>query len=404
MPNTTLTHQMIARKAAEIFMEEGNFIKHTNRERESDIAKETAGYKSGQSVRIKLPPVPVTYAGAVFAGGGVAPDNNESSVTLTVDKQLHVPVTFTTIEKLMNIADFTTTFLRPAVQSLVSKVENDAMVEAYRTIPNVLGTAGTIPTTIAPYAQARGMLNRFMAPSGDRVSLVSSDVNANMVSADRLLFNPGSISEQYSTGAMGDTQGMDFFENQSLPTHTNGTQASWTVNAAGQTGAVLNIAGLTVGQTILRGTVFTIAGVRSVHPITGVAHPAANLRSFVATADFTAAAITGAISIYPAIVPTSATVIGTVNASPGASAACTMFGAASSALRQNLIMHKNAIAMGFVPLPIIASTEGYTYSTKDFSIRVMTGGDFTNDRESTRIDVLYGQVTVRNDHAARVSE
>lgn len=404
MANTTLTHQMLAREAADIFMEEGNFIKFLNRERESDIGKETTGYKSGNSVRIKIPPVPVTYSGSLFAGGAAAPDNVETSVLLTVDKQEHVPVTFTAVEKVMNIADFKETFLRPAVQSLVSKVEANAMIEAYKTLPNVLGTAGTIPTTISPYAQARGMLNRFMAPTGMRTSLVSSDVNANMVSADRVLFNPRSIADQYATGAMGDTQGMNFFENQSLPTHTNGTQASWTVTGAGQTGSTLNISGLTAAQTILRGTVFTIAGVRSVHPITGVAHPAANLRSFVVTADFTAAGATGAISIYPPITPTTATVIGTVNASPAPAAACTMFGAASSALRQNLIFQKNAIAMAFVPLPKIASTESYTYTTKDFSIRVMTFGNGQTDTESTRIDVLFGQTTVRPDHAARVSE
>jgi hypothetical protein len=248
------------------------------------------------------------------------------------------------------------------------------------------------------------MLNRFMAPTGNRVSLVSSDVNANMVSADRLLFNPSSIASQYATGAMGDTQGMDFFENQSLPVHTNGTQASWTVNGAGQSGTTLNIGGLTAAQTILRGTVFTIAGTRSVHPITGVAHPAANLRSFVVTADFTAAGVTGAISIYPAITPTSASLIGTVNASPANAASCVMVGAASSALRQNLVMHKNAVAMGFAPLPVLASCEGYTFSTKDFSIRVMTFGNGQTDVENTRVDVLYGQVTVRPDHAARVTE
>ena len=246
-------------------------------------------------------------------------------------------------------------------------------------------------------------MNRFMTPMGDRIALVSSDVNSNMVAADRVLFNPN-VKDQYTTGSMGDTQGFKFFENQSLPTHTNGTQASWTVNGAGQTGSTLNIGGLTATQTILKGTVFTIAGVRSTHPITGVAHPAANLRNFVVTADFTAAAATGSISIYPAITPTTASLIGTVNASPAASAACTMFGAASAALRQNLLFHKNAFAAAFVPLKVIASCPGYTYSTPEFSLRVMQFGNGLTDVENTRIDVMYGQVTVRNDMAARVSE
>ena len=402
MANVTLTHQMVAREAAEMFLEEGNFIKNINRAREEDIAKETAGYKSGASVRIKIPPVPTVFSGATFAGGGAAPDNVETSVTLTVDQQRHVPVTFTAVQKVMDIADFKATFLRPAVQSLVSYVEADIMQKAYQTLPNILGTAGSVPTNIAPFAAARGMMNRFMTPMGDRIALVSSDVNSNMVAADRVLFNPN-VKDQYVTGSMGDAQGFNFFENQSLPTHTNGTQASWTVNGASQTGSTLNIGGLTASQTILKGTVFTM-GVRSVHPITGAAHPAANLRSFVVTADFTAAGATGAISIYPPITLTTANVIGTVNASPTTGATCVMYGAASAALRQNLTFHRNAFAAAFVPLPVLASCEGYTYKTPNFAIRVMTFGNGQTDVENTRLDVLYGQVTVRNDMAARVSE
>ncbi len=403
MANTTLTHQMVAREAAKIFMEEGNFIKNLNRNREVDVGKETAGYKSGSTVKIKIPPVPVTYSGSNFAGGGAAPDNVETSVSLTVDKQRHVPVTFTAVQKVMDVADFRETWLRPAVQSLVSTVEADMMATAYSTFANVYGTPGTIPSTVAPFATARGALNRFMAPMGDRVSLVSSDVNSSMVAADRALFRPD-VGDQYTTGAMGDTQGFKFFENQSLPVHTNGTATGWTVNGAGQTGSTLNIGGLTSGQTILKGTVFTIAATRSVHPITGAAHPAANLRSFVVTADFTASGTTGSIGIYPPITPTTSSVIGTVNASPANSAPCTMSGAASTAYRQNLAFHKNAVAAAFVPLPVLASCEGYTYSTPEFSIRVMTFGNGQTDVENTRIDVLYGQVTVRPDHGARVTE
>jgi hypothetical protein len=34
----------------------------------------------------------------------------------------------------------------------------------------------------------------------------------------------------------------------------------------------------------------------------------------------------------------------------------------------------------------------------------MTFGDGLNDIERTRIDVLYGNATVRNDHACRITE
>jgi hypothetical protein len=403
MPNTILTHQMVAREAAAMFEEEGTFIKNINRDRESDIDRDVSGYTSGTSVKIKIPPTPVVYNGASFAGGGSAPDQNETFETLTVDTQKHVPLTFTATQKAMELADFKERFLRPAIQALVSTTEADLMVKAYREVPASLGTAGTVPTTIAPFAAARGAMNRQMAPMGKRFALVSSDVNTNMVAADRVLFRPD-VADQYTTGSMGDTQGFKFFENQSLPVHTNGTQASWTINGAGQTGSTLNIGGLTATQTILRGTTFTIPAVREVHPITGAPYPAANLRTFVVTADFTAAGTTGSINIWPPITPTTSSLVGTVNASPANGATCTMFGAASSALRQNLTFHRDAFAAAFVPLPVLASCEGYTFKTDNFAIRVMTFGNGQSDTESTRIDVLYGFSKVRAGHAARVSE
>ena len=403
MANTILTHQMVAREAAAMFEEEGTFVRNINTDRESDIGKDASGYTSGAAVRIKIPPVPTVFDGSNFAGGGSAPDQTESYVSLTVDTQKHVPLTFTAVEKAMSLENFRERFLRPAVQSLVSNVEADLMVKAYRDTPNVLGTAGTVPSTVAPYASARGRMNKFLAPMGQRYALVSSDVNANMVAADRALFNPN-VGDQYKTGAMGDTQGYKFFENQSLPVHTNGTQASWTINGASQTGTTLNIGGLTASQTILKGTVFTIPTVRSVHPITGQSHPAADLRQFVVTADFTASGTTGSISIYPAITLTTSSVVGTVSNSPANGATCTPVGSASTAYRQGLAFHRNAFAAAFVPLPVLASCEGYSFKTDNFSIRVMTFGNGQTDVENTRIDVLYGYTPVRRDHAARVTE
>jgi hypothetical protein len=403
MPNTILTHQMIAREAAAMFEETGTFLNHINRSREADIGRDVNGYTSGSSVRIKVPPTPAVYSGAAFAGGGAAPDHVETFETLTVDQQRHVPITFTAVEKAMSLVEFKDRFLRPAIQALVSTVEADLMQRAYREIPSVSGTAGTIPTTIAPFAQARGALNRAMCPMGDRFALVSSDLNSNMVSADRLLFQPN-VSNQYKTGSMGDTQGFSFFENQSLPVHTNGTATGFTVNGAGQTGTSLAIGGLTGGQTITRGTSFTLPTVREVHPITGQAYPAANLRTFVVTQDFTAGGTTGTIQIFPAITPTTGTLVGTVSNSPANGAAAAIFGAASTSYRQNLTFHKDAFAAAFVPLPVLASCEGYSYKTDNFGLRVMTFGNGQSDTESTRIDVLYGFGAVRRTHAQRVSE
>jgi P22 coat protein - gene protein 5 len=127
------------------------------------------------------------------------------------------------------------------------------------------------------------------------------------------------------------------------------------------------------------------------------------LRQFVVTADYAGGA--GNVPIFPAITPTTSTVVGTVVASPATAAPLTIVGAASSARRQNLVFHKDAFASAFVPLPVLASCEGYTATMKNVSVRVMTFGDGKLDLENTRVDVLFAlPAAIRPDHSCRVTE
>jgi hypothetical protein len=403
MANNILTHQMLAREAAAMLSEEMNFLSNINRGREEEFKTQPNGYKKGDSVDIGIPPVPTVFDGSNFAGGGAAPDQAEQKVRLQLATQKHVPLTFTAKEKALSITDFKERFLKPAMNSLGSVVQADLIQRAVVATPNVVGTPGTIPNTFKTYGQARGTLERFLAPEGDRSVLVSSDASNELADAIKNQQNPGdTVNKSFLQGYMTRAQGFDMFENQSLPIFANGSATGFTVNGAGQTGATLNIGGLTAAQTILKGTVFTIPGVYAVHPVLGVSN--GKLRQFVVTGDFTAAGATGSIGIYPPLSTSSASVVGTVSSLPANGAAVSLVGSASTGYRQHLAFHKNAFTAAFAPLPILASCEGYTATVGGFSVRVMTFGNGQTDTESTRIDVLYGFAAVRPDHAARITE
>lgn len=403
MPNTTLTHNLVARMSAKLLEEESPFLANINRDLEDEY-KQVRDYKPGQTVRIRIPPNGVVYEGNVFAGGGAAPDNTEKLIEATVLPQKHIPLTFGMREQALDVTDFKERILRPQMRTLASWTESDILSRAYALVPNAVGTPGTVPTTMRTYALAREKLQNFLAPPGDRSVVFSSSCNTELVDTSRQLFNPKpTIEKGFLEGMIGRAQGADFYEHQSIPTHTNGTQASWTVNGASQLGATLSIGGLTAGQTIRRGTVFTIANVFAVHPLTGV--PYTSLQQFVVTADFTAAGTTGLVSIFPEIQPSSTIQNRTVSASPAAGAACTMFGAASGSFRQNLMFERNAFAVGFVPLAVPKGLEGSTASLPNgISVRVYSFPDGTNDRESTRIDIMYAFAGPRAMHACRITE
>lgn len=394
-----LTHQMIAREAAKMLVEEDVVVKNINTSRKVEFGEEVQGYKKGDTVKVLIPPVPVTFDGAVFAGGGNAPSAQETYVDLTLDTQKHVALTFGAKEKLLDLSDFNTRFLRPAMQSLSSVMNADLLIRMKNQTPNVVGTWGTIPNTRTPYRNAASMLDRFLAPRGMRSLHFSSDANDALAEANATLFHTGSeISDQFDENLIGRFANFDFYAQQSSPLHTNGAGTGYLVNGATQTGSLLAVD--TGTGAITKGSIITITGVFAVHPITGVS--TGKLRNFVVTADYAGGA--GNVSIFPAITPTSATAVGTVNASPADSAPITIFGTASQSAIQNLGFQKNAFAAAFAPLPVLASCEGYTATINGVSVRVMTFGDGYQDKENTRIDILYGEIGVRPDHAVRITQ
>lgn len=401
MPNTNLTHQIVAREAAKILEEEAPFLSNINKGRQEEFGESVQGFKPGETVRIKLPPVGRVFNGATFAEGGSATDSIERSINLTLDTQRHIGLQFGAKEKLLEVTDFRERILRPQMRTLSSVVEGDLLSRAYRTVPNFVGSPNSVPTAMKVYAQARQKLEESLTPPGDRCMVFSSAANVELVDASKALFHSGSQVERgFLRGSLGEAQGADFYEHQSIPVHAMGTQtANVAVNGAtaeGATGIVID--GGTGTNTVNVGTIFTIASVFSVHPLTGVS--TGRLQQFVVTATVALSGGAGTIACYPAIRASAPNK--TVSALPSNDAVVTFIGGSHP---QNLMFHKDAFTTAFAPLPVLASCEGYTARLPSgVSVRVMTFGDGNNDYERTRIDVLFGFAAVRPEHACRVTE
>lgn len=406
MSNTILTHQMIAREAAKMLAENMPFIMNVNKSRQDDANARVNGYRKGGSLKIAIPPSSAVYTSNVFAGGGSTPDQDETYVNLTISTQKHVPMAFTAVEKALSLEAFRERFLQPAITTLCASVEADMISKAMLQVPNVTGTAGSVPTTQKVFSQARARLQRGLAPTSPRVALISDDCNVEMVDSSKGLFNPNrEISDRFLNGYINSFAGFDFYECVNLPSFTNGQDVTGlAVDGAPTEGAsVLHVDTHEAGTDFKAGQVFTIAGVYEVHPLTGVATTV--LRQFVITSDVTNAGSETEtdLPVYPPFISTGPGK--TVSALPANDAALTFVGAASTSYRQNLVWQRDAIACAFAPLPVLAGCEGYTFDADGISLRVMTFGDGVNDLEKTRIDVLYADpVVLRRDHCCRVTE
>lgn len=400
MANAVLTHQMIAREAAAMLEELSPFTRNVNKARQDEFTQDVNGYKKGATVTIKIPPTGVVYSGATFAGGGAAPDFQESSVALTLNTQKHVPLTFGATEKLLNLTDFKERILMPQMITLAAAVEADLIMQAAQATPNLVGTPGTTPTSMKTFNQARQKMQRWLAPTAPRYCMYTDDVNVELIDSTKTQFNPvQGIEQMFYEGSIGKAAGAGWYECVNMPTLTNGTRAgAITISGASQTGSSL-VVGCTSGDTFKKGEVITLAGAFEVHPLTGTA--TTTLRQFVITGDVTAGAATATIGIFPTIdiaMPSQ-----TVSASPTNGGAVTFTGTSGSSYKQSLMWHKDAYTAAFAPLPVLASCEGYTARLPSgVSVRVMTFGDGKSDTESTRVDVLYAFAGVRGYHGCRI--
>lgn len=397
MANTILTHQMIAREAAKMLEEEAPFIANINKGRQDEFGKDVQGYQKGDTVKIKIPTAGRVYNGAQFAEGNGATDVVEESVNLTLDTQKHVALQFGAKEKLLNITEFRDRILRPQMQTLSSVVEADLIARGVVGTPNqvAMNLSGDTPSNALALAQSK--LNQYLAPMGDRSVLVSNNANVALSGEVSRMYNPTqSSSKAYLTGYVSTAFGADIYNHQSIAVFNNGTAAGLTVAGANQTGKTLSMSAST-GGTLTKGTVFNIAGINAVHPLTG--QDLGVLQDFVVTDTVTVGTGT-AVSIFPAL---NATAPNKTTSALAANNAVITIKSVNGF--QNLEFHKDAFTTAFAPLPVLASCEGYTARLPSgVSVRVMTFGDGNNDYERTRIDVLYGFQVVRPLHACRITQ
>src|SRR5690554_3469899 len=100
MAHDILTNLIITREAARVLHQVDNFMGSVNRSYEDQFAK--SGAKAGQSINMRLPAKYTVRKTATYAGQ----DHVERSTPLAVISQYGVDVSFTTIDRTMNLDDF----------------------------------------------------------------------------------------------------------------------------------------------------------------------------------------------------------------------------------------------------------------------------------------------------------
>lgn len=340
-------------------------------------------------------------------------DVKDTKVALTLDKVGSVALSMTSLEMAYDkpIKYWNDEYIEPAMNTLAAGLDKWALEKATRYTSNLVGTAGTTPGAVRTFLQARQRLVENLCPLDTKAyMMINPTTNVETVDARKGLFQKSdAIAKQYEMGYIGTGEGFNYMEGNLLPTFTNGAdvtgvavEASVVAISNGMT--TLGVDGVATSATITKGTVFTIAGVYDVHPLTKQTLP--TLKQFTVLAD---AAENGSnqatLSISPAIYYTATDPRQNVSAAPvDETGTLTFFGAASTAYAQNLGYHKDAFRLATVPLVLPTNEEFASRSTVDgISVSVVRGFDIRTREEIMRFDLLAGLAAVRPEWAVRVT-
>lgn len=402
---------IIAKMMAQTLSDNVYFAK-TVAKANADDFKGKNGYSAGDTIYTSVP--------ARFTVGTTSFDLTSGIQSIVEEKR---PVTLDVIGSVgidIDSLEFASTIelsstyervIKPAVEAIAQSVETQFLTKAKNSTYNLVGTAGSTVFDTATTLAAKDKLNQFLAPKDkNRHILLQSIAESSAANARKGLFQSSErIMEQYEEGVMAVADGFKWSSNEMLPTHTNGNDVTGVAVEASvltpATGATqLGVDGLTTTTgTVTKGSVFTIANVFAVHPITKAT--TTQLQQFVVTADATADGSGNAtLSISPTIYSSASGSLQNVSALPADEAPITFIGVASTGYAQNLAYHKNAFQMVSVPLILPQKAEFAAQETVDgLTIAIIRDFDVLKRRMITRVDFLGALSPIRPEWACRLT-
>lgn len=400
MSNTTLTADVIAKEALAILDNELGWLGKLHRAHESEYSETVNGYKKGATISIRRPADFTVRTGATMSTQDVI----EGKTTLTIDQQIGVDWEFTSTDLTLSMNDLSERVIRPALGNIVNHLANDVATQMYRGTYNWAGTAGQTINSFADFAKGPERLDMMAVPQHDRCAILSPIDHWALIGAATTLNNVGGGVESgaYRRGSLGMIAGIDTYMSQVTPTHTVGAHGGTPLVDGGSQNVTYDTAKNSWSQTLVTdgwstsvglkaGDVFTIDNVYMVNPKTKAT--TSILQQFVVMADVTTAANSANdtnLTISPPIITSGPHK--TVSAAPANDAAITYVGSASTGYTQNLVFHKNAMALAVVPMEMPqASVNGSRQSANGLSVRVIPVYDGTNDISKWRLDLLYGR-------------
>lgn len=408
MANTTLTASIVAKASLAILENELTMANAVYRGYEGEFDKKINGYEVGDTITIRKP-TDFTVRSTITAS---AQDVTEAKTTIQVNSIAGVDFAFTSQQLTQNIGELSERVIRPAMIQIANQIDV-ATMNLYKDIPQWVGTPGTLVQSFAGFAKGAQNLDQRSVPQDSRSAILAPADFWALAGSQTALYSQAINNKSYREGEIGKIGGINTFMSQNAPTFTtgpmggtplvNGASQNTTYDTTGANTQTLITNGWTsaAAARVVKGDVFTIAGVYDVNPVTKATLPI--LKQFVVVNNGSSDGSGNlTLTISPQIITSGA--FQTVSAAPAVNAAMTFVGTANTGYTNNLFFHKNAFALCTVPMVKPPGAVDCSRQSKNgLSVRVIPFYDGTNDKSTWRLDVLYGVKTIDPRLAVRVS-
>lgn len=405
MANNTLTASVIAKIALPILENELGVVNKMYRAHEEEFSSTVNGYKKGDTITIRRPADFTIRTGST----ALSQDVIEGSTTLTVDQQCGVDFQFTSRDLTLKVEDMATRILKPAMSTIANYIASDCLTQMYRGTYNLVGAWGNQVNSFADFSKVPERLDEMAVPSDGRNAILCPNDFYGLLGSQTGLFAPSLVSSAYTSGELGMLAGVSTLMTQVVPAHTVGPMGGTPLINGAMQNVTYDTAKSTWTQTLItdgwtasaasrvkEGDVFTIYAAGSAGARVKMVNPKTKAvtdidQQFVVTEDGSSDGSGNlTLTISPPIITSGPHQ--TVNVAPADNAGLTFAGTASTAYRQNLAFHKNAMALAIVPMEMPAAAFGGSrQSYKNISVRLIPSYDATNDISKWRMDVLYGR-------------
>lgn len=384
-----------------------NFLtvaEYFNTDYEKDFKQEFA---VGAQVQVKFPQQFTIRDGLGYTPQGI----QRISTTVNLDQPFGIDFEWDDYEKAVKAErseeEIREEYLEPAAAQLAQEVDSRAALWAKNNASNVMGALGTDPNGVAVYYNARRRLKELACPPGKRVLCVSSSMMSSFGQNITTFFQPADeLSAMFKEGALGKAAGFDWYESNSLYTHTAGSfAATCTVNGAGQSGSALVVTG-TSGDVLNQGDKISIANVNQVNPRTRRSAGPLTPKHFVVTQTITLTGGADTIQILPAIYgPGSA--YQNVDSLPANGAALTLWPGTSSPNGKSgtvgLALSKYAFALVgaklYTPKSVEVASQKQDKQT-GLAVRFVKAWDPVRSMNIHRFDMVIGFGNLYQDNGA----